>query len=82
MSDSPGSRIRVFGHKMTGQQEYVKSLGEPLDPKHPTHVPLLLGISPQGSQWEAGAAMAGCGAGRTLRKTLPHTLIRAHVTGH
>lgn len=42
MNDSPGSRIRVFGHKTTGQQEDVKSPGEPPDQKHAMPVLLLL----------------------------------------
>ena len=37
------------------------------------HILLLLGISPQGSQREAGAAMVGCGAwGETEEDTRSH----------
>ena len=46
MNDSPGSRIRVFGHKTTGQQEDVKPPGEPPDQKHAVPVLLLLISAP------------------------------------
>lgn len=69
MNDSPGSRIRVFGHKTTGRQEDVKSPGEPPDQKHA--MPSSCFYQPPGLTTRGRAAMVGCGAGRGLRN--PHS---------